>query len=170
MLPLLASLSADQIDHYETYFREKSEYYHEYLAMNAEERQEFRVEEGLENLEEWFGELNAKQRDAFSKAILQLLEFYPGWIAVREDRNRAFVDALRKAPADGLTAGQLQHILFGPDSEHTRAFQTVRDNYWQAYARMIEDQNDTLSSMQLEHAVNRLRGYADGIGNLARND
>lgn len=168
--PLLASLSARQVDHYEAYYREKSEYYEQYLAMNAQQRREFRVEEGLENLEEWFGELSGKQREAFGKRLQQLPEFNTDWIAFRNDRHRAFVNALRKAPSEGLTSGQLQHILFGPDSDHTRAFQSVRVNYWQAYARMIEDLSVSLTSMQLEHAVDRLRNYSDGIGNLARND
>ena len=42
--------------------------------------------------------------------------------------------------------------------------------YWEAYAQMIEAMSPTLTSMQLEHAVDRLRGYADDLGNLARND
>ena len=168
--PVLSTLSADQIDHYERYFRDKSERYDEYLAMTEDERREFRVEEELEDLEDWFGELSAAQRNAFAARLRQLPEFYLAWITYREERNRAFVDALRRAPTDGLTPSQLQHVVFGPDSDYTRTYQQVRVDYWKAYSRMIEDLGATLTSMQVEHAVDRLRHYADDIGELARAD
>jgi hypothetical protein len=168
--PLLATMSPAQIDHYEAYFREQSEEYDDYLAMNAAEREEYRVERGLERLEDWFGQLSERQREDISRHLLQLPEIYPDWIAYREARQRAFVDALRRASAEGLPAQRLRDIALDPQSEHASAFQSARSAYWQAYAQMIEDINDSLTSMQLQHAVNRLRNYADGIGNLARAD
>ena len=41
---------------------------------------------------------------------------------------------------------------------------------YDAYAQMIEDINASLTSMQVQHAVNRLRNYTDGVGKLARAD
>jgi hypothetical protein len=168
--PLLATLSPEQIDHYEAYFRERSEEYEDYLAMDAAGRKEYRVKRGLERLEDWFGELSERQREDIGARLLQLPEIYPDWIAYREARQRAFVDALRRAPVEGLPAQRLRDIALDPDSKHARAFQSARSAYWLAYAQMIEDINGSLTSMQLQHAVNRLRNYADGVGNLARAD
>lgn len=166
--PLLATMSPAQIDHYEAYFRERSEDYDAYLTMSADEREEFRVKRGLKLFEEWFGELSDPQREDIGARLLQLPEFYPDWIAYREARQRAFTDALRRAGAEGLPPRRLRDIVLDPDSEHALAFQPARSAYWRAYSQMIEDLSDSFTSMQLQHAVDRLRNYADGVGKLVQ--
>jgi hypothetical protein len=168
--PVLATLTPQQVDHYAQYFDDRGEKYADFLAMDASERLEYRVEHRLETLEEWFGDLNDRQRESFAERLAQLPPMYEDWITYREARQRALLGVLRNAAQDGLTPTQLQYVLIDPDSQHARAYQPVRDAYWQAYAQMIEDMSGSFSSMQIRHAANRVRNYADGVGKLARAD
>lgn len=163
---VLASLTPAQIDHYEVYFREDSEEYDDYLEMTQAQREDYRVKKGLELLEDWYGKFEDKKREQVRVRLRQLPEFYLGWINYREARQRALLDALRKAPTLGFSSQQLHAIMLDAESDYARAFKPVRTAYWHAYSQMIENLSDLLTSAQRQHVVKRLRNYAEGIEGL----
>ena len=167
---LMTTLTPEQIDHYQRYFREKTEEYDDYLQMSMQQREIFQVEKGIKRLEEWFGSFDEIEREKISARLLQLPEFYLPWIGYREARHQALVDALRSASSVGLSPQQLHAILLDPDTEYARAFEPVRRAYWQAYAHMIEDISGWNRKAQLRHAVERLRDYADISAGLANDN
>ncbi len=134
--------------------------------MTQPKRDDYRVKKGLKRLQDWFGTFEDKKREQVRDRLRQLPEFYPGWISYREARQQALVEALRKAPTQGFSSQQLHAIMLDPQSDYARAFIPVRTAYWQAYSQMIEDLNSLLTSAQRQHAVNRLRTYAEGIEGL----
>lgn len=167
---LALTLTPAQIDHYDRYFREKSEEYDDYLRMSAQQREIYRVQQGLDRLEDWFGEFGDIQRDRISLRLQELPDFYPAWIRYREARHRALMEALRATGTSSLTRQRLHFILVDPESEHARVFYAARSEYWQAYGQMLQEISASFTGAQLQHAVERLHTFADIAGSLARSD
>jgi hypothetical protein len=167
---LARSLTPQQIEHYEQYFRDNSSEYDDYLQMSAQQREIFRVQRGLERLEDWFGDFGYIQRKQISERLQQLPDFYSDWIRYREARQRAFVKALRAASTSDISQQQWHFILLDPSTDYALAFEQARRAYWQTYAQMIEDISKGFSKAQLRHAVERLRTYAEIADGLARKD
>ena len=167
---LALSLTPQQIEHFEQYFRDNSSEYDDYLQMSAQQREIFRVQRGLKRLEDWFGDFGYIQRKQISERLQQLPEFYPDWIRYREARQRAFVKALRAASTTNISQQQWHFILLDPSTDYARAFEQARRAYWLTYAQMIEDISKGFSKAQLRHAVERLQNYAEIADRLASND
>jgi len=167
---LTATLTPAQIDRYDQYFRERSEKYQDYLEMSSQQRQIFTEEWIIDKMEEWFGELEDLQYEKIVARLRQLPEVRVAWIAFREARHQAFIDALRKAPGTGLSKQQLQHILLDTDSEHARAYEPQRLAYRQAFAQMLADVSGWLGKAQIRHAVERMREYEKIVIELQDND
>jgi hypothetical protein len=167
---LALTLSAAQIDHFQQYFQDESSEDRDYLQMSAQQREIFRVQRGLKRLQDWFGKLDETQREKISLRLQQLPEFYPAWISYRQARQQALLDALRAAATGGLSRQQLKFILLDPASDYARRFEPLRSAYWQSYAQALADIGGLLRKTQLQHAVNRLRDYADTVADLASNN
>jgi hypothetical protein len=167
---LALTLSAAQIEHFQQYFHDEAEEYRDYLQMSAQQREIFRVQRGLKRLQDWFGKLDESQREKISLRLQQLPEFYPAWISYREARQQALLGALRAAATEGLSRQQLKFILLDPASDYARRFEPLRSAYWQSYAQALADIGGLLRKTQLQHAVNRLRDYADTVADLASNN
>jgi len=166
---LTATLTPAQIDHYDQYFRNRSEKYQDYLEMSSQQRQIFAEEWIIDKLEEWFGELSELQYEKIALRLRQLPEVRLAWINLREARHQAFIDALRKAPGTGLSQQQLQHILLDEDSEYARIYEPQRLAYRQAFAQMIEDVSGWLDKAQIRHAVERMHEYEKIVIELQEN-
>lgn len=166
---LALTLTPAQIEHFQQYFHDDSEEYRDYLQMTAEQREIFRVNRAIKQLQNWFGKFDDLQRKKISLRLKQLPEFYPAWISYREARQQALLDALRAAATEGLTRQKLKFILLDPTSDYASEFEPFREAYWHAYAQAIEDISGMLSKAQLQHAVNRLQDYSDTVADLASN-
>jgi hypothetical protein len=167
---LTATLTPAQIDHYDQYFRERSEKYQDYLEMSPQQREIFREEQLIEQLEDWTGKLDELQREKIAARLRQLPQRRLAWIRFREARHQALIAALRKAPDSGLSVQQLQHILLDTSSAYARVYEPQRIAYHQAYARMIEEVSGWLNRAQIAHAVERLREFEEMVIELQEND
>jgi hypothetical protein len=164
------TLTPEQIDHFDRYFREDSAEYYQYLEMSEQQREIFRVERAIGRMEKWFGSFDQEQLLRLRPRLRQLPEFYEAWISYREERQQALLSALREAPQAGLTHQQLRSILLDPDTDYARAFIKERDAYWQVYAKIIEDISGWLSKVQMEKAIKRLQKYSIAFEGLANRD
>jgi hypothetical protein len=167
---LALTLTPQQIDHYEEYFRDKSSEYDDYLQMSAQQQEIYQVDRQLDRLERWFGDFDDLQRERISRRLQSLPDIYPAWIRYREARHRAMVAALREASTSGLTRQQIKFILLDDSTEYARAFEPERRAYWRAYAEMLEEISADFDSSQLQYAAGRLRNYAEIADGLARQD
>ena len=167
---LAATLTPAQIDHYDQYFRERSEKHRDYLEMSAQQREIYNEEWVIDKMEDWFGNFDELQRERIATRLHQLPEVRLAWLKVREARHQAFLAALRKAVDSGLPRQQLQHILLDPGSEYARVYEPQRIAYRQAFAEMIEEVSDWLSKAQIRHAVERLHEYEEVVIELQLND
>jgi len=166
---LTASLTPAQIDHYDQYFRERSEKYQDFLEMSLQQREIFTEEQNIEQLEHWTGKLEELQIEKIAARLRQLPQRRLAWIDFREARHHALIAALRKAPDSGLSVQQLQHILLGTSSEYARIYEPQRIAYHQAYAQMIEAVSGGLNRAQIAHAVERLREFEEIVIELQEN-
>jgi len=164
------TLTPAQIDHYEQYYRGISEEYYDYLELTLQQREVYREERALEQLENWFGQFEEIQRERIRPRLRELPEFYVVWIKFREERQQALVTALREAPSAGLSQQQLTAILLDPKTDLARAFDLERNAYWKVYAQIVEEISDGLSKAQLKHAIARLRKYAEAFEDLSNQD
>jgi hypothetical protein len=167
---LALTLTPDQIEHYQRYYRDDFGEYADYLEMSAQQREIFRVDSAIERLEKWFGPFDNAQLVKIRPRLQQLPEFYLAWIRFREARQRALVNALREAPRKGLSHQQLKSILLDPEADYARAFEVDRIAYWQAYALTVEEISGWLSKAQLRHAIARLQKYSRSIADLRKQD
>ena len=167
---LALTLTPQQIDHYDEYFRDKSAEYDDYLQMSAQQQEIFQVERQLDRLERWFGDFDDLQRERISRRLQSLPDIYPAWIRYREARHRAMVAALREASTSGLSRQQIKFIMMDDNTDYARAFEPERRAYWKAYAEMLEEISADFDESQLQYAAGRLRNYAEIADGLARQD
>ncbi len=153
---LFTNLTPAQIEQYRQYHHASSEEYRDYLEKSAQQREIYRVDRSLERLEDWFGEFDFLVEERIMQRLRQVPDIYQPWIEYRERRHRALLSAMKQ----GLTGQQLKVIMLDPSTEHARAFEPLRQAYWQAYAAALEDISSWLSERQRQHAVNRLQRYA----------
>ncbi len=157
---LALTLNQEQIEHYQRYYRERSEEHRDYLEMSAQQREIYRVSRSFDLLEKWFGEFEFSQEDRVMARLRQVPDFYEPWIRYQEARQQALVNALRNAAESGLTPQELKTILLNPSTEYARAFEPARRSYWQAYAAALEDISSWLTKSQRQKAVDKLQLYA----------
>ena len=157
---LVVTLGQQQIEHYQRYHLESAEEYEEYLQKSDQQREIYRVRRSIDRLEIWFGDFTLDQEDKIMARLQQLPDFYEPWIAFREARQQALVNALNNATDAGLTRQQLKTILLDPSTEYARAFEPARQSYWQAYAAALEDIGSWLTKAQKQRVVEKLQKYA----------
>ncbi len=157
---LALTLNQEQIEHYQRYYRERSEEHRDYLEMSAQQREIYRVGRSFDLLEKWFGKFNFSQEDRVMARLQQVPDFYEPWIRYQEARQQALVSALRNATETGLTPQDLKTILLNPSTKFARNFEPARRSYWQAYAAALEDISFWLTTSQRQKAVDKLQLYA----------
>lgn len=157
---LALTLKPEQIEHYQGYYRERSEEYRDYLEMSAQQREIYRVSRSFDLLEKWFGEFDFILEDKVMARLQQVPDFYEPWIRYQDARQQALVGALHNAAKNGLTPQELKTILLDPSTEYARSFEPARRSYWQAYAAAFEDINAWLSNGQRQQVVSKLQQYA----------
>ena len=157
---LATTLDERQIEHYQSYFREASEEYEDYLEKTLQQREIYRVEQNLERLEDWFGDFDIFLEDRVRARLQQVPDLYEPWFRYREARHHAMIDALIDASQTGITIQKLKYVFLDPDTEYARRFEPARQAYWQGYAAALEDISSWLSKRQRRNAADRLEGYA----------
>ena len=168
--PIAATLTPEQIDHYQQYFRDDAADHEDYLQMSLQQREIHRLERNIKRLQNWFGKFDELQHEKIYLRLQRLPDLYPAWISYREARQQALLSALRNAATDGLSSQQLIFILLDPASDHARAYEPARSAYWNAYAQALEEISASLDKAQLEHAVSRLQNYSEIVAELTQDD
>jgi hypothetical protein len=164
---LAVNLDPEQIDRFDTWFREGSREFEEYLEKSPQQREIIRVEEHLDRLENWFGDFDFETRKKVRARLEQLPDLYEPWLRYRSARHQALVSALRDIARDGPDPDRLKAVI-SPDSDYARAYEPARVAFWQAYAVVLEDVSGWVSERQLQRVASKLRDYAEIAGRLSR--
>ncbi len=165
---LALTLTPQQIDAFDRYYRETQEKYIGYLEMSAQQREIYRVERSLDRLQKWFGSFDDYLEDKASARLRQLPDMYEPWLRFRERRHEAILQALREATDKGLTRAQLKTLVLDPETDYAREFEPQRTAYWRAYAKALEDISEWTNRGQRQKVSSRLRNYARTVERLSQ--
>ena len=167
---LAVTLTPEQIDRFDAWFRENSREYTDYLDKSAQQREIFRVEQNLERIEKWFGDFDYATREKVRDRLRQLPDLYEPWLRYRAARHEAFIAVLHDASHNGLDIERLKAVI-DPDSDYAdyaRAYEPARAAFWQAYAAALQDISGWASERQRQRVAAKLMDYAEIAGRLSR--
>lgn len=154
------TLTPEQIDRFDEYFREKAEKHEDYLDKSPQQRAVYRAERNLDRLETWFGGFDEVLEEKAFARLEQLPDLYSAWIEYRRAQHRALVEVLRE-PGDAETLRRRLEFVFVDDTtDYGRSFRAAREEYWQAYAAALVDISGWASSVQRQKVVARLQNFA----------
>ena len=157
---LALTLTPQQIDAFDRYYRETGERYSDYLEMTPQQRETYRVERNLARLQRLFGDFDDFQEHRVSARLQQLPDIYEPWLRFRQQRHEAILRALNGAADNGLTSAQLKTLVLDRNTAYAREFEPQRIAFWQAYADALEDISGWLDRGQKQRMVSRLKNYA----------
>lgn len=166
---LALTLGPEQVERYQRYFREHSEKYEDYLKKSPQQREIYRLDSGVDRLENWFGGFEIDQEEKIRARLRRLPEFYLDWIKFRDARQQALIKVLNNASGDSVRQ-QLKTALLDPSTEYALAFEPTRIAYWQAYAEALQEISSWLTRAQRRRAVNKLEDYASLAERLANRE
>ena len=165
---LAPTLTVQQIDRFDAWFRDQTREYRDYLDKSLQQREIYRVERGLKRLERWFGDFDYAAEQLIRDRLRELPDIYEPWLRYREARHQALLAALRDASREGLDSARLKTVLLSPDSDYARVYEPLRAAYWQAYAEALEDISSRASKRQVRRVSAKLRDYAEIAGRLSQ--
>lgn len=162
---LLDRLSAEQIAHFEQRLAyENRKFAKEQVQGTVEERQQRRVKQNVERLEEWFGSLS----DAQVERVRRYGARAPFSAELRErDRKRRQAELLvmlRAREAKERLAQWAEAWDRGREPAYAEASRATHAEY----VDLLLDLDRTLSAEQREHAERRLKRYASLFESLTR--
>jgi hypothetical protein len=166
---LAATLGPEQIERFQQYYLERSDKYEDYLKKSPQQREIYRIDSGVDRLENWFGDFQFDQQERVRTRLRRLPEFYPAWIKFRDARQQALIEVLSNASGDSIQQ-ELKTALLDPSTEYALAFEPTRIAYWQAYAEALQDISGWLTRAQRHRAANKLKDYARVAERLANQD
>ena len=165
---LAVTLTPEQIDRFDAWFREKSREYTDYLDKSPQQREIYRVERNLERIEKWFGDFDYATREKVRDRLRQLPDLYEPWLRYRAARHDALIATLRDASRNGLDIERLKTVALGAETEYARAYEPRRTAYWRAYAAALQDISTWVGERQLQRVASKLQDYAEIAGRLSR--
>ncbi|MGB5327682.1 MAG: DUF6279 family lipoprotein [Gammaproteobacteria bacterium] len=167
---LAVTLTPQQIENYQQYHRESFSDLNGYLEKSAQQREIFRVDRNFDRLEDWYGDFDEFQENKIMRRLRQVPDIYEPWLRYREARQQAFISVLNKAATTGISQAELKAALLNQSTEYSRAYEPLRQSYWQAFAAALEDINRWLTAEQRQRAVSKLRKYAQVAARLGKQD
>lgn len=162
---VLDTLEPDQIANLERRFAEDNrKYSKEFLSGTPEKRREKRTRRNVERLEEWFGDLT----DVQLEQVRRHSEEQP-LIDERRDRERKRMQAglltiVRARQARETLGAWAAQLLPGAGEPKYAA---AAKPYLDSYMDLLLDIDRMATPRQRQHAVSRLRGYANDLALLS---
>ena len=169
---LALSLDETQLQQLESkYAKVNAAYRKDWLALGPEARQNKRYDQFLDRNEDFYGPLDAAQRDLLRRQVAQS-QFSPEMFdAERRRRQREALTLLRRLLAERASPAEARAALHdyvmriaepaaGPWRDHQRALLAEG-------CRNIAALHNTTTAVQRERAVRRLRDYQSDLRDLA---
>ncbi len=164
----LAGVTPQQIDEYDEAFREALEEDRERLELSPEERRERRFERLLDNLEDWFDDLDDRQIARLRELSYALPDNYGQWLAYRERRHEDFLALLRRRPgADAIEAWLRAQWIERDRHAHDPQYAALRERFRADTRAMLLEMDKVLNARQRQHAIARLAGYRRDLAELS---
>jgi hypothetical protein len=167
LTPLVATLTTAQLREIEERFaRDNRKFADAQLSGDAARRIARRSAWLCERFEDWFGELTPAQRMRIAGLAPASPEIPALRLEERKRRQAVFLSLLSEpAPAEQLRP-RLAAFLSRPDAGRSVRSRQAMQSWERQFGALLLDVEDSLSPAQRNHAVGKLRGYAEQFRQL----
>ncbi len=166
----LLSVNRAQLEEFERTHRERMEEDRERLQLPPEEQAELRFEKTLDNLEDWFGDFDAAQREAIRELVTAFPDTYAGWLERREYQHRRFIELMSADPKPDQVEARLRDWWLSDSGGLPSAMLANRDRFWKSAFAFLLKVDGLLTAEQRTHALDRIRGYREDFVRLSKAD
>lgn len=169
---LAMSLDAHQLRHLERKFRSNDEkFFHDWLEPPPNEQQQKLLKQMTERFEMVYGPLQEAQLAILRERIAQVPYDASRVLAERQRRQKELMQVLRRVTRPGVAPeaartqlrGWLQRAEHSPDA----GFRAWQEGFIQEGCRTFAEVQDSTTTAQRQHAVNRLRAYERDLRELS---
>jgi hypothetical protein len=168
MAVVLASLSAEQIVHLEKKFVETNEeFFKKQIKGGEPEQRKRRMKRNLEWIEDVFGDLSDAQEEQLRALSDALPLLYTLRLADRVRRQKEVVAMIRRERGAAEFAPRFVHWFSNWEEGRAPEYQRLTLAHREQYVEMLLDMDKGMTPKQREHAVKRLRKYAEDFRVLA---
>jgi hypothetical protein len=165
---VLATLTPAQFGRLGKKFAESDvEFAKKYLKGGEAEQRERRGKRNLELMREWFGDLSDAQEAQLKGASVKLPLVYALRLQNRQRRQGEFVALLNAYRSPAELEPRLKYWLTEWEEGASPEYRRVSDLYRDRYIQMLLELDRSLTPSQRDHAVARLREYAELFKALA---
>ena len=164
---LLASIDNEQIELFDSKFRQELDEHREHIELSVEQQKEEIFSKYLETLEDWFGDFDQKQQNALRLVSDARPMNYPDWLNRREQRHRELLQFLHAKPnTPEIKAYLRRHYVQVINMNSDR----LRKNSRQFWLSALLSIDQIISPAQRQRAMARLDNYRKDFDNLSRQE
>ena len=167
-IDLLRSLTDAQLAHLEKSLEKSNDDLARDVARPAARRLDRRIEKAIENAEDWVGSLDDEQKRRITELVSQMPDTAPVRLRFRRDKQREFVELLRRKPgAEELNVWFNTRFGYEPSAlpDYYRAPAAAAAR---AYRTFVLNLDGMLTPEQRRTARERLLGLADDMMSWSR--
>lgn len=164
----LHTVDDEQIAEFEQTHREDIEEDSERLQLSPAEQAEARYERTMDNLEDWFGDFDAAQRQRIRELLATLPDTYASWLRRREFQHQRFVRMLRSQPTRAEVEESLRRWWLNETAELPRQMLDERDLFWRSAKTFVLAVDQLITERQRARALAELRGYREDFERLSK--
>ena len=161
----LASIDNEQLERFDSEFRQKLDEDRERLDLSIGEQKEERFGRYLETLEEWFGDFDRQQQDALRLVIDARPLTYAQWHTRREQRHRELINFLADNPGAPAIKAYLHRQYVQGIKQRSDTLWNNSRQFWLSAGLEIDQ---IITPEQRRYAMLRLDGYRQDFTALSR--
>lgn len=152
----LVSVSSKQLDYFDNEFQQHLDKDRKQLSLPTEQQQDRQFSRFLNNLEDWFGNFNDKQKQALRRLNESRPEISSIWLKRREQRHRKFLQFLRTEPDAAAISMYLRSRYLETPGQTPDDLRQAESQYWLTAMMRIDE---IILPVQRQRAISRLDDY-----------
>lgn len=162
----LTSITDGQLRYLEQVFRKEQDKWTQVFRASSNERLDRRAAETLKWLNDWLGALTQEQRERVVELSRRLPDVQWARMQYRQDRQRQFVETLRKTREPVRVIDGLADLMLAPKSKAPEQYRQAMEHFEQAVKEMVLDIDRIITPRQRAHGLAKLQELIDDIHQL----
>jgi hypothetical protein len=167
LLPILASLSDEQVDQVLTQLKkEQKELIEEYAGKDQAELIIDSDKRIAKKLSEWTGDITDAQKDIIHQANTQRLATLDMWLEYRHEWLSQFEQAMKRRQQTDYFTQQMKLLMISPDELKSEVYRDNVTENTRKFGLMLIALNHTFSQKQRKHFDKKLTELVDDLTEL----
>ncbi|MEH6462393.1 MAG: DUF6279 family lipoprotein [Shewanella psychromarinicola] len=167
LLPILASLSDEQVDQVLTQLRkEQKELIEEYAGKDQAELIIDSDKRIAKKLSEWTGDITDAQKDIIHQANTQRLATLDMWLEYRHEWLSQFEQAMKRRQQTDYFTQQMKLLMISPDELKSEVYRDNVTENTRKFGSMLIALNQTFSQKQRKHFDKKLAELVEDLTEL----